>query len=104
MRHLDGMVQDVLRVAVPEMEAAQELQYLEMHRRDPGFHHGFIPEPNDGLIHLGFYLVDDLLDAAGMYPAVFDQTYHGFAGDFAPHRIETGEQHGSWSIVNEHGN
>ena len=85
---LDGMEQDVLSVAGPVLQPAEQLHDL---RRQSG-HAGIVGRlfaglPNDE-VDLRARLRDDLLDAAGVDPPVRDELAEGEAGNLAADRIE----------------
>ena len=82
------MVQDVLAVAGPELEAAQELDDLRRQPRDADLVDGLLARLADDEVDLGARLGDDLLDAAGVDPAVLDELRQREPGDLAADRVE----------------
>src|SRR5262249_26177779 len=103
MGHFNGMVQNVLGVAVAEMEPAENFQNLEVQRRQAGFGDGLFGEAKDGFVHLLVDNGDNFLDATGMNSAIDDEALHGFASDFAADGIEAGKQNCAGGVVDEDG-
>src|SRR5260370_4719700 len=97
------MIQNVLGVTVPEMEASQRFDNFRMQRRQAGFHYRFLAQADDGFIHFLAHFAYDFLDPGWVDASVSDQPHHGFPGDFAPNRIETRKQDRARGVVNEHG-
>ena len=85
---LDHVVEDVLAVARPVLEPAEELDQLRRQARDAALVGGGLAGLADDQVDLGAGLADDLLDPAGVDPAVADQLRQGHPGDLAADRVE----------------
>ena len=85
---LDRVDEDVLAVAGAVLEAPEELDDLRREAGDAGVVGGLLAGLADDEVDLGAGLGDDLLDAAGMDPAVRDELREREPGDLAADRIE----------------
>jgi len=103
LRDFDRMVEDVLRIAVTEVEAAEELDQVGAQGRQAGLSHGFVAEAEDGLVHFLGDLRHNLLDARWMNPAVLNQPHHGLARNLAADGVKAREQNRARGVVNQDG-
>src|SRR5258706_1484629 len=85
---LDDVVEDVLAVARPVLEPAEQLDELRRQARDAAFVRGGLAGLTDDQIDLRPGLGHDLLDAAGMDPAVTDELRERDPGYLAANRVE----------------
>ena len=85
---LDDVVEHVLAVAGAVLQPAQELDELRRQARDAGLVGGRLAGLADDQVDLGAGLGDDLLDPAGMDPAVADELREREPGDLAADRVE----------------
>ena len=90
MSHLDGMPQDVLPVARPVSQPAQQLYQLRMYAVYARFKQGLIPGLADLVIDLPTGLFHHFLDARGMYAPIHDQLLQRDAGNLPANRVEPG--------------
>jgi hypothetical protein len=72
MGNFDGVVEDVLGVAVAKVEAAKDFEDFEVERREAGLGDGFVGEAKYSFVHLFVDLGDDFFDSAGMDAAIED--------------------------------
>ena len=98
---LDGVLQHVLAVAGPVVEAAQHLHQLRVQVPHAALEHGALTLGLDGALHLPAGLLHHLLDMGGMDAAVGDQLLQGQAGDLPPHRLEAGDGDGLRRVVDD---
>ena len=85
---LDRVVEDVLAVARAVLEPAEQLDDLGRQARHARLVGGGLAGLADDQVDLGLRLGDDLLDPAGVDPAVADQLRQGDPGDLAANRVE----------------
>ena len=104
LRNFDGMIEDVLREAVPETQPAQQLDDFHLHRRQPQLEDRLFAAAQNGFVHFLRNFGHDFLDARGMDAPVENQPLHGFTGNLAPHGIEAGQDDRVGRVVDEHGN
>ena len=102
MSHLQGMLEDVLRVAVPEMQPTQHFGHLRMDRRLASLVDRVLALAEDKVIHLNCDCSDHLLDTGRVDAAVEDQSFHGLPRHFAPDWIKTGEHHRIGRVIHQH--
>ena len=100
VRYFHRMIQNILRITVPEMQPPQKLHYFRMHRRQTRFRHRSLAHAHDGLLHLLVDLAHDLFDARGMDAPVLDQPPHRLPRHLPAHWIEARQQHRPRRIVN----
>ncbi|CAN4072520.1 choloylglycine hydrolase, partial [Dysosmobacter welbionis] len=98
---LDGVLQDVLAVAGPVVEAAQHLHQLWVQVPHAALEHGALTLCLDGVLHFPACLLHHLLNVGGMDAAVGDQLLQGQAGDLPPHRLEAGDGDGLGRVVDD---
>ena len=87
-RCLDDVVEHVLAVARPVLQPAEELDQLRRQARHAGLVGGRLAGLADDQVDLGAGLGDDLLDPAGVDPAVADELRQREPGDLAADRVE----------------
>ena len=95
------VVEDVLAVARPELEPAEGLDDVGREARDAGVVGGLLAGLAHDRVDLGPGLGDDLLDAAGMDPAVGDELGDGDPGDLAADRVEARQDDGLGGVVDD---
>ena len=88
---LDRVLEHVLAVARPELEPAEGLEELAGQARHAAFVRGLLAGLADDEIDLGARLGHDLLDPAGVDPAVAHQLRERDPGDLAADRVEARE-------------
>ncbi len=87
-RHLERMGVDVLPVGGAVLQLADQLHQLGVHSVDPQVEERLLPGFADRLVHLLGDLLDRLLDARRMDPAVLDQAGKGDPRDLPADRVE----------------
>ena len=95
------MLQHVLAVAGAELQAAQQLDDLGRQARHAGLVDGLLAGLAHDDVDLGAGLGDDLLDAAGVDPAVLDELGQGQAGDLAADRVEAADDDRLGRVVDD---
>src|SRR5205807_8189910 len=85
---LDGMIEEILRVTMAEMQAAQNFYNFLREGRQASPGNGAFAKTNDGFVHLLIHFGDDFLDARRVNAAISDQPLHRFAGYLAADGIE----------------
>ena len=98
---LHGMLQHVLSIAGAEVQPPQQIHKFTVQPADVGLHGGLLAVFGNLLVDFLLGGGDDLLDAGRMDPPVLDEFLQRAAGNFPPHRIETGYHHDSGGIVND---
>src|SRR6056297_413485 len=101
VRHLDGVLEDVLAVAGAEVHPAEELQQPRLDPDHVRLERGFLAALADVGLHVLLGLVHDLLDPRGVDPSVLDQLVQRQPGDLAPQRVEAGQQHRLGGVVDD---
>ena len=96
-----GVLEDVLAVACPELELAQQLDELGMDVVDLELQDGVLALLLDFLFELLLDVFDDLLDAGGMDTAVDDQLLDGQPGHLAPDGVEAREDDRFGRVVHD---
>src|SRR3989442_9634688 len=91
MDDLERVLEDVLAVARPEAESAENLDELLVERAAVRLEDGLLARMDDVLLDLRFRLVIHLLDSSRMDAAVLDQLGKGQLGDLAADPLEGGE-------------
>ena len=91
MGHINGMLKDILGIARPKLQAAQQHDQLGMQIVDSDIEGDPLSGFLDDRIHLRPHLLDDLFDPTRMDAAVGDQSLQGKARHFPAHRIEAGK-------------
>ena len=88
MDDLQRVLEDVLPVARPVPESAEDLDELLVELAAVRLEHGLLARLSDVLLELRLRLVVHLLDARRMDPAVLDELVEREAGDLASQRVE----------------
>ncbi len=101
MARLDDVVEHVLAVAGPELQAPQELDDLRGQARDARLVGGLLAGLAHHELDLGARLVDDLLDATGVDPAVGDELGDRETGHFPADGVEPGEHDRLGGVVDD---
>src|SRR6266496_4882662 len=91
MDDLERVLEDVLAVARPEAESAEDLDELLMERAAVRLEDGLLAGMDDVLLDLRLRLVVHLLDSSRVDAAVLDQLGEGQLGDLPADPIEGGE-------------
>ena len=101
MRRLDRVVQDVLAVAGPILEPAQQLDQLRVQARHAGVVRRLLARLAHDDLDLGAALGDSLLDPARMDASVGDELGECHARHFAADRVEAREDHRLGRVVDD---
>ncbi len=103
MCDLDRVIEEVLRIAVAEMELAQQFHDSRVHGRQAGPRDRLLALAHDGFVHFLRHFRHDFVNARRVDASVLNQPNHRFTRDRAADRVEGGQQHGAGRIVNQHG-
>ena len=98
---LERVLEDVLAVAGPEAEPAEDLDELVRKRPAVRLEDGLLARLSDDLVDLGLGLVVHLLDPRGMNPAVLEQLRDGQARDLPTQPVEGREDHRMRRVVDD---
>src|SRR5439155_9881350 len=98
---LDDVVEDVLAVARPELQPTQELDDLRWQPRHAGVVGGLLTGLANDQVNFGPCLRDDLLDPAGVDPAVADELRQRQARDLAANGVEARQDDRLGGVVDD---
>ena len=101
LRHLDGVVEDVLRVGKTEAQLAEQLDGLGVQAGDLQPVHGLLANRGDVQIHLLPGAVDRLLDAGRVDATILHQRLERELGDLAAHGVKRRDEHHLRGLVDE---
>src|SRR5829696_3375481 len=98
---LERVLEDVLAVARPVLQAAQDLDEILVHLPAVRLEHGLLAGRHDVLLELRLGLVVHLLDSRRMDPAVLDQLRQCDPRHLAPDAVEGGQDDGLRRVVDD---
>ncbi|OPZ77214.1 MAG: hypothetical protein BWY79_01263 [Actinobacteria bacterium ADurb.Bin444] len=96
-----GMGQDILAVACPVAQTAQDLDQFRSKAVDIGVERGLFTRLLDLLLHLFFGLAVHLLDLGRMDTTVGDELGEGQPGDLTPHGVKTRKHHRLRGVIDD---
>ena len=102
MNHLQRVLEHVLPVARPEVQAAEELDDLVVELTAVRLEHGLLAGMADVIVDFGLGEVVHLLDPRRVDAAVLDELQEGHLGDLAADGVERGEHDGLGRVVDDH--
>jgi hypothetical protein len=101
VRRLDQVLEDVLSVRGPELEAPEDADHLGVDVGDPDLADGPLPRALDLLLDLAAGPLEHLLDPGRMDAPVLDELVEGQPGHLATHGVEGGEHDGLGRVVDD---
>src|SRR3989442_12029553 len=101
MDDLERVLEDVLAVARPEAESAENFDELLVERAAVRLEDGLLARMDDVLLDLRLRLVIHLLDSSRMDAAVLDQLGKGQLGNLAADPVEGGENDRLRGVVDD---
>ena len=100
-RHLDGVQQHVLGIAVTELQPPQELDQFGVDAMDADVEHRLLSGLLDDVVYLPLATANHLLDPPRMDAAVGDERFQRHARDFAADGVVTRDDHGLGGVVDD---
>ena len=101
LHDLERVLEDVLAVARPVPEPAEDLDDLLVEIAAIRLEHGLLARLTDVVVELGLGLVVHLLDPRGMDAAVLDQLRQGHLRHLAADPVERREHDGARRVVDD---
>ena len=101
VRHLEGVLQHVFAVTVPELKLAQQSDDLGIQASDSRVEDGFFARLPDRGLDLLFRPLHHVFDAGRVYAPVRNQLGHRYPGGLASDRVETRKRYRLRRVVND---
>ena len=101
VRGLDEVLEDVLPVRGPELQAPEQPDHLRVHVGDPDVEHRLLARALDLLVDLLLRALERLLDPRRVDPPVLHELLEREPGDLAPNGVEAREHHGLGRVVDD---